>query len=224
MISAILFDLDGVILDSNPVIELFWAKWAEREGVPFNAQVVKEKIHGRTTWETIHALFEKTEPARKQEIYDDGIAYDLTMEPELMAGVKDFISDLSVSGLPFCLVTSSDRPRAWHFLKQHGLDGYFTSSVTGDEVTKGKPDPEPYLKGAAKLGIDPADCLVFEDSDSGIKSALTAGMRVISVNNSSYKGERILWNIRNFRELKRAQRDLHYLGEGGSGSISLVLP
>ena len=224
MISAILFDLDGVILDSNPVIETFWGKWAEREGIPFNEQIIKEKIHGRTTWETIHTLFHYADDVRKQEIYDDGVSFDLTMQPALIPGVQEFISGIADRGLPFILVTSSPHKRAWHFLRQQGLDQHFTDSITMEDVTKGKPDPEPYLKGAAKLGINPEHCLVFEDSDSGIKSGLAAGMRVVAVNNSNFDHERVIWMIRDFTELQVGEQQLRLKGQGDSGKLAFRLP
>ncbi|MCF1716580.1 HAD family phosphatase [Flavihumibacter sp. RY-1] len=224
MISAILFDLDGVILDSNPVIEAFWGKWAEREGIPFNEQIIKETIHGRTTWETIHTLFVHADDARKQEIYDDGVSFDLTMQPALIPGVQDFISGIADRGLPFILVTSSPHKRAWHFLRQQGLAQYFTDSITMEDVTKGKPDPEPYLKGAAKLGIDPDACLVFEDSDSGIRSGLDAGMRVVAVNNSNFNHERVIWTISDFTELQVEEQHLRLEGNKDSGKLAFRLP
>jgi len=224
MISAILFDLDGVILDSNPEIEKFWGGWASREGIPFNEQVIKEKIHGRTTWETIHTLFVHADDARKQEIYDDGVSFDLTMQPALIPGVQDFISGIADRGLPFILVTSSPHKRAWHFLRQQGLDQHFTDSITMEDVTKGKPDPEPYLKGAAKLGINPENCLVFEDSDSGIKSGLAAGMRVVAVNNSNFDHERVIWMIRDFTQLQVEAQQLRLKGHGDSEKLAFRLP
>jgi sugar-phosphatase len=93
-------------------------------------------------------------------------------------------------------------------LRQQGLDQYFTDSITMEDVTKGKPDPEPYLKGSAKLGINPETCLVFEDSDSGIKSGLAAGMRVVAVNNSNFDHERVIWMIRDFTELQVEEQHL----------------
>lgn len=224
MIAAILFDLDGVILNSNPEIETFWGGWAEREGIPFNEQVIKEKIHGRTTWETIHTLFHHADQARKQEIYDDGVSFDLTMQPALIPGVKEFISGIAARKFPFILVTSSPNKRAWHFLRQHGLDRYFADSITMEDVTKGKPDPEPYLKGAAKLGISPDACLVFEDSDSGIRSGLDAGMRVVAVNNSQFEADRLIWKINDFRELQIKDQFLQLDGRNGTGTLPLVLP
>lgn len=212
MIKAVLFDLDGVILDSNPVIEAFWGSWAEKEGVEFNERVIKETIHGRTTWETIHTLFHQSDATRKQEIYDDGVAYDLVMKPELVPGVENFMAALTDRRIPFMLVTSSPTKRAWHFLKQHRLDRFISDSITAEDVQRGKPAPEPYLKGAGKLGIDPANCLVFEDSDSGITSAITAGMQVIAVNNPEFRPDRVHWNIRNFEDLVLLDETLNYLG------------
>jgi sugar-phosphatase len=224
MISAILFDLDGVILDSNPEIEAFWGGWAEREGIPINEQIIKETIHGRTTWETIHTLFHHADNVRKQEIYDDGVSFDLTMQPAMMPGVLDFVSGIAKRGLPFMLVTSSPHKRAWHFLRQHGLDQYFKDSITMDDVTKGKPDPEPYLKGAAKLGIEPEACLVFEDSDSGIRAGLAAGMRVVAVNNSNFDHERVIWKIRDFREMEIGDQFIGLDGQQEAGTLPYSLP
>lgn len=192
MIKGFLFDLDGVILDSNPVIEAFWEGWAIKEGIPFDEQIIKEKIHGRTTWETINTLFEHCDQERRQAIYDDGVQYDLNMQPPLMPGVAEFIAALGQQGLPVALVTSSPGRRAAQFLELHGLHTSLVHRITAESVTRGKPDPEPYVKGAALLGLDAADCLVFEDSDSGIKAGLAAGARVIAINNLSSWDERVI--------------------------------
>lgn len=224
MIAGFLFDLDGVILDSNPVTEAFWGGWAEKEGVEFNETVIRQSIHGRTTWETIDILFHHLDQAAKQTIYDDGIVYDLQSKPALMPGVGALIKSIAGHNLPLILVTSSPRERALHFLKQHQLDQFLTKTVTGDDVVKGKPDPEPYQKGAALLGLDPAHCLVFEDSDSGIKSALSAGMRVVAINNPGFKSDRVVWNIPDFTALELLDADLTLDSGDQPQRLPILLP
>lgn len=200
-IKGFLFDLDGVIIDSNPVIELFWQQWAEKEGVPFNEEVIKNYIHGRPTWETIRTLFSKSSPATQQAIFDEAVVFDMTMLPGPIPGVDSFLQAVKAYQRPIMLVTSSPKERALNLLQANNLLHYFSAFITGEDVTRGKPDPEPYLKAAEKIRLDVKECLVFEDSDNGIKSAIAAGMRVVAINNPGFRDEKLVWNTENFYSL-----------------------
>ena len=98
-------------------------------------------------------------------------------------------------------------------LALHGLDTYFQQLVSGEDVRQGKPHPEPYLTGAKKLGVSPKECLVFEDFDSGIASALAAGMLVIAVNNARLTSERIIAHISDYKTLDIKNQQLTVGGE-----------
>jgi HAD superfamily hydrolase (TIGR01509 family) len=111
--------------------------------------------------------------ARYQQRIEDGIP--------LHAHVRDVLGDLQVRAVPRAVVTSTQRLRAGRKLETSGIAHFFEVVVTGSDVTEPKPAPEGYLKAAAALGVDPARCVVFEDSAFGVRAALAAGMTPIQV-------------------------------------------
>ena len=201
-INAIAFDMDGVIIDSNTAIETFWKEWIIRERLIFTDQIAIQYIHGRTTIETINELFKNSANKVKEEILKSAIDFDMNMRPGLIKGADQFLKNLVLYSDKIALVTSAPEERAKKMLELNNIDKYFTYSVTGDEVKNGKPDPEPYLKAADKMNIDPGECLVFEDSNNGIISAAAAGMNVIAVNNFEMKNEKIITIIKDYCTLQ----------------------
>jgi len=200
-IKAVLFDLDGVLIDSNFEIEKFWKNWATREGIVFTRDAVEKHILGRTTLETINELFMKSSEQIKEEIHKSAVDFDMNMHPGLIKDADRFLKELATFSQKIALVTSSPKIRAKRILERHNIYSHFISSVTGEDVIAGKPDPEPYLLGASKLKINPEECLVFEDSNNGILSALAAGMYVIAVDNKM-ENDKIISRINNYVNLK----------------------
>ncbi|MEN9686535.1 MAG: hypothetical protein RLZZ28_2321 [Bacteroidota bacterium] len=180
-IKAIIFDLDGVIIDSNPAIEAFWKSWAEREKLPLNDTLIREWIHGRKVADTLYGIFGSLSETRKEEIAASAHIFDQTMKPLALPGLVEFVGKLTVSGIPIGIVTSSHYDRMWQMLANIGIARNFNYFITAHDVLKGKPDPEPYLKMSEKMQIEPAHCLVFEDANSGIQSATAAGMHSIGI-------------------------------------------
>src|SRR5438309_783346 len=110
-INAVLFDLDGVVIDSNAEIKLFWKKWADQENVPFDNDIVSKFILGRTIQETLDAVFPLSAPEVKQDIQAAARVFDRAMRPQLLKGLDAFLSQLSELALPVGLVTSSPAER-----------------------------------------------------------------------------------------------------------------
>lgn len=173
--AAILFDLDGVLVDSTASVARQWALWAAEHNVPPDEAV--RVAHGRRTLETIRLLAPhldaETETMRleRREADDtDGIGR--------IKGAMELVSSLPRER--WAVVTSGTRYLATRRLATNGLP---TPSVfvTADEVRLGKPHPEPYLKGAELLGFSPDECVVFEDAPAGIEAARAAGMTTIGV-------------------------------------------
>ncbi|MBN8720325.1 MAG: HAD family phosphatase [Sediminibacterium magnilacihabitans] len=185
IIKAVIFDLDGVIIDSNPEIEKFWHRWAARENVALTDELVRMHIHGRKGTETIQVLFPHVTEATKQAIRHAADALNNEINPAAITGVVSFIQFLRKQKITTGVVTSSHKSRMVQMLQKHGLEQSFISFVTAHDVTKGKPDPEPYRKMAEQLNLSPAQCLVFEDAVSGIRSAVAAGMHAIGIGNAA---------------------------------------
>jgi len=182
VIKAVIFDLDGVIIDSNPEIEKFWHYWAAKTDRQLSRKSITEHIHGRKGVETLDALFNDVSAETREAIIKDAIEFDSQMDPEPIAGINHFTQDLLTQHIWVGLVTSSHKKRALIMLQKQNLHNSFYAFVTAEDVTKGKPDPEPYLMMAEKLDQEPGNCLVFEDAISGVKSAKAAGMEVIGIN------------------------------------------
>ena len=172
---AILFDLDGVLVDSKIPVERSWREWARRHALDVE-EVIRES-HGRRTIETVQMFTPQLDVEREAADLDSREAGDLTGLREVR-GAQELIASLPAER--WAVATSGigevarTRLKALQFPLPHVL-------ISADMVRKGKPDPEPYLRAAKGLGFKPADCLVIEDAASGIASARAAGMEVIGV-------------------------------------------
>jgi mannitol-1-/sugar-/sorbitol-6-phosphatase len=173
--SAILFDLDGVLIDSTPAVTRVWARWATMHG--FNPQEVIRAAHGRPSISTIREYLPDS---------DDYVENALVERAEIedMEGVVPFPGARELlAALPphrWTIVTSCTRPLAEARLGAAGLP-IPERLLTSSDVQNGKPNPEPYIKAAALLGFAPSDCIVVEDAPAGIHSGKAAGARVIAV-------------------------------------------
>jgi sugar-phosphatase len=204
-IKHFIFDMDGVIIDSTPEVEAFWEEWARKENVPFDDEIVIKYIHGRTSRETIQNLFSKSTTEVRKTISEAATAFDLNMRPGLIKGAGGFLKQLYGFGYSLGLVTSSPKDRIKILLELHNIYHVFENIISGDDIINGKPDPEPYLKMATLINVEPAECVVFEDSNSGIQSALAAGMHVVSVGNTNLFNQKILFNIRDFGDMSASE-------------------
>ncbi len=173
--AAILFDLDGVLVDSTGAVDREWRAWAQRKGIDGDA--VMAIAHGVRTLEVIlrvaphlDAEAEARELERREADHQEGVS--------VMPGAVELVN--SIPEGRWCVVTSGTRLLASARLQFCGLP-VPKVLVTADDVAHGKPHPEPYLKGAKRLGFDPADCLVIEDAPAGIQAARAGGMKVIGI-------------------------------------------
>jgi len=179
----VLFDLDGVLVDSTPAVARVWASWAREHG--FDPEKVVREAHGKPSITTIrellpHANHEaENREVERREIGDTDGVIPLPGAMELL---------LAIPREKWAIVTSCTRPLAGVRIKAAGLPKP-KYMVTSTDVIRGKPDPEPYLKGAEILGITPADCVVLEDAPAGIRSGKAAGMRVLALRTTASDAE-----------------------------------
>ncbi|MEU6755793.1 HAD-IA family hydrolase [Streptomyces sp. NPDC046685] len=175
---ALLLDMDGTLVNSDAVVERCWSEWAVSHGL--DPQEALKVVHGRQGYATMAALL----PERPMEINHAENAVMLARETAdtdgvvPIAGAPAFMA--AIAGLPHALVTSADAALATARMTAAALP-MPDVRVTAESVQASKPHPEGFLKGAAALGVDPADCIVFEDSAAGIAAGRAAGMRVIGV-------------------------------------------
>jgi len=172
--SAVLFDLDGVLVDSTRVVDREWRRWAQRKGVDGDA--VMAIAHGVRTIEVIR----RVAPHLDAEAEAAEIENEEAQDPGVFAmpGAVEVVR--SIPAGRWGVVTSGSRLLASSRMRYCGLP-VPEVLVTADDVNHGKPHPEPYLKGAEWIGVAPAECLVIEDAPSGIESARAGGMKVIGL-------------------------------------------
>jgi sugar-phosphatase len=173
--TAILFDLDGVLVDSTRSVARQWAIWAREHHVPEEEAV--RIAHGRRTLETIRLLAPHLD-AEAETLRLEAREADDTDGVGRIPGALELLSTLPAER--WAVVTSGTRYLATRRLATNGLPAP-AAFVTADEVSHGKPHPEPYLKGAQLLGLPPRQCLVFEDAPAGIEAAHAAGMSAIAL-------------------------------------------
>jgi mannitol-1-/sugar-/sorbitol-6-phosphatase len=172
--SALLFDLDGVLIDSTPAVARVWHRWATEHG--FDPERVVRMAHGRPSRVTIRELLpdadidvEDREVERREMEDLDGVVP--------LPGARELLGSLPLER--WTIATSGTRPLAELRLRAAGLPIPKTM-ITSSEVKIGKPDPEPYVKAAAKLGFPASGCIVVEDAAAGVRSGKAAGARVIA--------------------------------------------
>src|SRR5271168_2952966 len=176
---GLLFDLDGVLVDSTPAVERVWHRWAAEHGfVP--AEVVR-RAHGRPSITTIRELLpegdheKENREVERREIADTNGVVPLPGALELLRAMPENA---------WTIVTSCTRALALVRIAAAGLP-LPKLLVTSTDVRRGKPDPEPYLKGAEFLGLDAAQCVVVEDAPAGVRAGKAAGTRVLALRTTS---------------------------------------
>jgi sugar-phosphatase len=173
--SAVLFDLDGVLIDSTRSVDRQWRAWARKQGI--DEEKVMAIAHGVRTIEVIRAVAPHLDAEAEVRRLETREAHD-HVDVSVMPGAAELIG--AIPRGRWCVVTSGTRLLASARLRFGGLP-VPKVLITADDVVNGKPHPEPYLKGAKLLGVSPGECLVIEDAPAGIRSARAGGMRVIGL-------------------------------------------
>ncbi|HGY3898177.1 TPA: sugar phosphatase [Klebsiella aerogenes] len=176
-----LFDLDGTLVDSLPVVERSWCKWGDRFGIPHDE--ILGFIHGKQAITSIRHFM----PGRNEEDIQAEFRFLEQIEATdidgivALPGALNLLNTLNEVGIPWAIVTSGSIPVAHARHRAAGLP-MPKVFVTAEQVKKGKPAPDAYLLGAELLGIPAQQCAVVEDAPAGLLSGLAAGCRTIAVN------------------------------------------
>lgn len=181
---AVIFDMDGVIVDTNPYHKISLQQFCERYGFQLTDEELINRIYGRTNNEWIQNLFGPLPKDRLLQLGEEKEAmfreiYKEAIKP--LPGLEDFLIALEVLNIPTAIGTSAPRSNVDFVLEGTGLGKYFSVILDQSDVEQGKPNPEIYLKAASRLDMTPARCLVFEDSLSGVEAAKRAGTKVVGV-------------------------------------------
>lgn len=189
-LKAIVFDMDGLMVDSEPLSQQAWDEYLRPYGHQLTEAIVSRIIGLRAdiSTPTIKALFNLPEPvpviiAKRAAIYSQIRANGVPTMP----GLHELHAEIARRQIPWAVATSSPRGHAEEILHQLGLQDRCQAIAAGDEVTLGKPHPDIYLLAAERLGIAPQNCLALEDSGPGSQAATAAGMTTIAIPNAQTK-------------------------------------
>lgn len=193
MIEGILFDMDGVVVDNLPYHVDAWLLFCEKKGIPLTRETFYKELNGMNSKDTFEWFFKRQ--MSRDEVHpleeEKEIIYREFYAPfrKPLEGLVEFLKEIRSSGIKVALATSAGQGNIDFTIDGIGLRDQFDVIVGGAEVTKGKPDPEIYLLAAQKLGVNPANCWVIEDSLQGIKSGQSAGCKVVGITTSHAKEE-----------------------------------
>lgn len=180
---AFLFDLDGVIIDSEPNYDKFWNNTAKKYNISIdNFPAV---IKGNTLKAILEKYFHNYPIEIQKQIIKESSDFELNMDYPPIPGALDFIRLLKDNNLPVALVTSSDNKKVQSVISRLKLESVFNSIVTANRISEGKPNPECFLLAAQDLKKNPHDCIVFEDSFAGIEAAHSANMKIIALSTTN---------------------------------------
>jgi beta-phosphoglucomutase len=183
MRAAVIFDMDGVLVDNSDVHEQVWAEWFDEAGHDPGPGGPRGVLGRRGADVLVEVLGERVDEEERAAILarleDRGDALLRAAPPPLTDGAAELMARLADAGVPLALATSARRSTVDGHLGD--LVTRFSAIVTASEVRAGKPDPEIYLAAATRLGVDPGRCTVLEDAVPGVRAAVAAGMRVVGV-------------------------------------------
>ena len=201
---GLIFDLDGVIIDSMPFHQLAWQRYLEMTGIGAGESL--DFMHGQRNEEIVRGLLGPqadlqtviAHGAAKEQLYRDMLRERLG--EHLVAGIAEWLEH--VSGAPIALATNAERANVDFVLDGGSLRPYFDAIVDGSQVERPKPAPDVYLRAAELLEVPPRNCIVFEDSPVGVAAAISAGMRVVGVLTHAAALDGIRFSIANFLDVR----------------------
>ena len=212
--SGLLFDMDGVLIDSTPAVARVWHRWALEHGL--DPDEVVRRAHGRPSIASIRELLPNADIEAEDRKVERAEIEDLDGVVPL-PGVLALLNSLPTER--WTIVTSCTRPLALVRLRAAGLPTP-KKLITSTDITNGKPHPEPYLKGASLLGYPAADCIVVEDAPAGIQAGKAAGARVITFPTTMDRQDLLRvgpdWILRNCADISAASN-----GQGLNLTLSL---
>ena len=183
MFKAALFDLDGVVFDTEPQYSIFWSDVC-RKYHP-EQPGLENKIKGQTLVEILDGYFNYI-PKAKEDILQGLDAYESQMNYLYVDGFSDFIKDIRQRGILTALVTSSNIPKMRYVYEKHPeIKSCFDTILTAEDFKESKPSPDCYLQAAQRLKAMPSECVVFEDSFNGLRSGKAADMYVVGLSTTN---------------------------------------
>lgn len=210
MVKAVIFDLDGVLVDTEVFSGQATKQVFKEAGIEFTPEE-REKAFGRTDLEISRdavksrGLDLKPEDlvSRKVQIYSELIKGKV----EPIKGARELVEFLKSRGIPFAVASSGTPDKIRATFSEIGFEGLFDIMVTAEDISRCKPDPEIFLKAAEKLGIPPEECLVIEDAQAGVEAAKAAGMKCLALKSPSTYGQDLSQADRIINSLEEAREE-----------------
>lgn len=185
---AVVFDIDGTLVDNMSLHAEAFAAFAQRHGLPPLTHEDRARLDGRRNSEIFPILFNRDVPRDEWLAYEaekEGLYREISRGRLVpMTGLLRLLARLTAEAVPMALATSAPEPNVVHTLNEIGLAGAFEIIVRGDQVGRGKPAPDVFIEAGRRLGMAAADCLVFEDAPMGIVAAQAAAMPVVALTTS----------------------------------------
>lgn len=179
---AVLFDMDGVVIDTKKAVTLFWNRLAKRTGRPaITKDQFERHVYGCQTRHTLSFLFPQLNLSQVEKVHKELERLESKAVYTDIRGVASFITRLKSKGVSTALVTSAPDSKVDVAMKQLGLAALFDVYITASNVRESKPDPQCYITASLRLGKAPNECVVFEDAVSGVEAAKKAGAACIGI-------------------------------------------
>lgn len=182
---GVIFDMDGVIMDNNKYHEKAWKLFCEHHRIELSDEELHSYVFGRIAKDTLDFIFKKNHSKEEIDTYveekEQTYRKDYVTNIKMLNGLDHFLEELKRFNVPMAVATSAPPENIEFVFKYLKIRDYFKFILCASDITKGKPDPEIYIKAIKELNLYPGDCVVFEDSLSGIKAALDAETQVIGV-------------------------------------------
>jgi len=183
--AAIIFDMDGVLVDSNPFHLRKWIDLFQAHGIPFNESELPKIVLGPPNDVTFRRYLggdlTGEQMAELSEELEENFRREIGPHARTFPGVERFIAGCRAQGITMAVASAAMGKNVTFLISALGLRDYFRAVLTGDDISRPKPDPEIYLKTADRLGVNPAGCAAFEDSFVGIEAAKRAGMKCVAI-------------------------------------------
>lgn len=193
MLKAVLFDMDGLMVDTEKLLSRFWCEAANEMGFPMTPEHVLgiRSLSAKFAEPHLQGIFGKSfnyraVRARRRELMEKFVADNGI---EVKAGLYELLDYIEQKGLKSAVCTATDRERTEQYLTSIGVYHRFDAFVCGDMIPVGKPEPDTYIAGARALGFEPSECMALEDSPNGVISASTAGCITVMIPDLSQPDE-----------------------------------
>lgn len=183
--AAIIFDMDGTLVDNNPYHVKAWQAFYQKRGRELSLDEYKQNINGRVAKDIFPYIFQREITPEEIALLSDEkeSLYRELYKPHIkpIDGLVPFLEEIKKAGLPMAIATSGLPVNIDFLFENLIIIQYFNSIIDATHITKGKPDPEIFIKAAQSINADPLSCVAFEDSVSGIAAAKAAGMKVVAL-------------------------------------------